>query len=293
MIESFLKYLNFEKRYSQHTLTSYRNDLNQLQTFISENFSGSTIENADHKQIRAWIISLVDQPNNPRSVNRKIATLRSFYKFLLERDYIEQDPTYKIQALKTKKQLPLFVKEKEILDLLDKINFPNDFFGWRDRLMLELLYGTGIRLAELINLKEQDVNLLDSVIKVTGKRNKQRIIPFAKSIGQIIENYKKSKLDIFKNNSHRFLFVTKEGEQCYPMLIYRTINNYLKLFTTVDKQSPHVLRHTFATHLLDKGADLNAIKDLLGHSSLAATQVYTHNSLEKIKAIFDQAHPKA
>lgn len=293
MIETFLKYLSLEKRYSQHTLTSYRNDLNQFQEFVTEDPIGGSVEDADHNLIRAWIVSLVDQDISPRSVNRKIATLRSFYKFLVRRGDRETDPMYKIQALKIKKQLPVFVRENEMMRLLDQFSFPDTFVGWRDRLILELLYGTGMRLSELIHLEEEGVNLEEGTLKVTGKRNKQRLIPFSKSIGLIIERYKKSKLTLPKNNSNDLLLVTKEGGQCYPMLIYRTVHKYLTQFTSADKRGPHVLRHTFATHLLDKGADLNAIKDLLGHSSLAATQVYTHNSLDKIKKVFDQAHPKA
>lgn len=293
MIESFLKYLHYERRYSQHTLTSYRNDLFQLQSFIKENYPKVSIESAEHQHLRVWIVALVEKGLNARSVNRKLATLRSFYKFLLGRQYIVKDPTVKIKVLKTQKQLPAFIQEKEMVRLLDQITFADDFKGRRDRLILELFYGTGIRLSELINLKTSDINLLEGTIRVTGKRNKQRVIPIPKSVGYIIENYLEHKIAVLKNNREDLLLVTEEGGQCYAMLIYRTVKKYLQFFTTVDKCSPHVLRHTFATHLLDKGADLNAIKDLLGHSSLAATQVYTHNSLEKIKHVFDQAHPKA
>lgn len=293
MIESFFKYLTFEKRFSSHTVTSYRNDLNQFKTFLADNFPDVSLDQADISYIRAWIIHLMEQGINPRSVNRKLATLRSFYKFLRNQGVIEVDYVQKLKALKTPKNLPVFVQEEQLTKLLNDFPFPDNFQGSRERLVMELLYATGIRLSELLGLKEQDINRYEGTIKVLGKRNKERIIPFPKNLGLIIETYMKYKIKEFQDNSASHLIVTDKGEPGYPMFIYRIVNKYLNLISAVDKKSPHVLRHSYATHLLDKGADLNAIKALLGHSSLAATQVYTHNSLDKLKEVFNLAHPKA
>ena len=289
MIESFLKYLKFEKRFSRHTLVSYQTDLSQFKEFLSA--FNSTPETATHIDVRAWIVSLVENQKNARSINRKIATLRSFYKFLLKRETIATDPSSRIKVLKTAKRLPQFVKQSELDILLDQFDFKDSLNGWRDRALLEVLYGTGIRLSELVNLEEKDINLNSQTIKVLGKRNKERIIPFSNGLKGVIVNYMNAKKGLnTKNNS---FLITNKGEKVYPELVYRIVKKYLKNYTSSDKTSPHVLRHTFATHLLNKGADLNAVKDLLGHSSLAATQVYTHNSMEKIKKVFEQAHPKA
>lgn len=293
MIESFLRYITFEKRFSSHTEISYRTDLLQFNTFLSENFSGISLDNADSNCVRSWIIHLMDQELNSKSVNRKLATLRAFYKFLEKQGISHNAQMQNLSALKVRKNLPVFVQEEHLEKLLNDFPYENNFSGFRDRLVLELLYATGIRLSELINLQEKDVDYFSREIKVLGKRNKHRVIPFPKSIGLIIENYRSFKNKKFINNRSDNLIVTNKGEPCYPMFIYRVVKKYLDLIPAVEKKSPHVLRHTFATHLLDKGADLNAIKELLGHTSLAATQVYTHNSLEKLKAIFDQAHPKA
>jgi integrase/recombinase XerC len=291
MIDSFLRYLAFEKRYSAHTLSSYENDLRQFEEYLQANLQLNDLATATHLHIRSWVISLVEEKLQARSINRKIATLRSFYKFLLKREAISQDPTLRVKALKTPKSLPHFVQEKELIQLLDGFPFSPDFSGSRDRLVLELLYATGIRLAELINLREE--NLSTGSIRVLGKRNKERVIPIADSTANLLKTYLQEKKNLFAYNASPHLIVTDKGEQAYPMFIYRLVKKYLGTFTSSDKQSPHVLRHTFATHLLDKGADLNAVKDLLGHSSLAATQVYTHNSLDKLRKVFEQAHPKA
>ncbi len=293
MINNFIRYLAYEKRYSAHTLTSYRNDLSQFEEFLQTTLPDSSVISASHADIRAWIISLVEEKLQPKSINRKIATLRSFYKFLLKREEISEDPTVRVKSLKTPKSLPHFVQEKELIQLLDQFPFPANFSGSRDRLVLEMLYATGIRLAELLELKTYDVNLYEGTIRVLGKRNKERAIPLPSSIQAVIKNYLLEKEKLFGSNTPPYLILTDKGEQGYPMFIYRLVKKYLGSFTSSDKQSPHVLRHTFATHLLDKGADLNAVKDLLGHTSLAATQVYTHNSLEKLRKIFEQAHPKA
>jgi integrase/recombinase XerC len=243
--------------------------------------------------IRDWLVSLVEENNNPRSINRKIASLRSFYKFMLRRELINHDPTLKIRVLKSSKNIPQFVKEVDIIRILETHDYGEDFDGIRDKLLLEILYGTGIRLSELINIKEKDINYFDESLKVLGKRNKERIVPISKELITIISEYNIQKRKKFKGNEIEYLIVTNNGSKCYPMMVYRTVKKYLDIFTSIDKRSPHVLRHTFATHLLNKGAEINAVKDLLGHTSLAATQVYTHNSLEKLKKVFDQAHPKA
>ncbi len=227
----------------------------------------------------------------PKSVNRKMASVKAFYKFLLAREYVASNPTGRLKSLKVDKKLPSFVRESEMITLLDQIEFSRDFFGARDRLILELLYATGIRLTELINLSDPDVNLYQGSIKVLGKRNKERVIPMAEFIVKSIKEYQQLRNAEFGYCD--YLLVTDSGNKLYPMMVYRIVKKYLDQVTTIAKRSPHVLRHTFATHLLNKGADLNAVKDLLGHTSLAATQVYTHNSMEKLKSVFDQAHPKA
>ena len=293
MINSFLRHLQYEKRLSHNTVLAYENDLQQFSQFSRETFSHSDIASADHTMIRSWIVNLVEGGIGPSSVNRKIACLRTFYKFLLRQQVITGDPMSKINVLKTKKRLPAFVKEADMVNLLDNHVFPDTFEGHRDRLILEMFYGTGMRLSELLHLKEKDIDLVNRTLKVTGKRNKERVIPFSTSLVLLINDYFTIRNREVEMKDHGNLFVRGNGEACYPMMIYKTVKKYLDRFPTVDKRSPHVLRHTYATHLLDKGADLNAVKDLLGHTSLAATQVYTHNSMEKLKKVFEQAHPKA
>jgi integrase/recombinase XerC len=294
MIDSFINYLEFEKRASAHTVLAYRKDLEQFSDFCQTAFEKEDISKAEQNEIRAWIIDLVEQQLSATSVNRKIATLRSFYKFLLRSGELSKDPTYKIKALKTPKRLPEFVQEESIEKILDEMVYEPTFEGQRDRMVMEFLYLTGVRLSELLDLKWKDINLHTDTIKVLGKRKKERIIPITKTLKENILSYKKVFEETFPNfNESDYFIVTNSKEQAYPMKIYRIVRHYLDLFAQTTKRSPHLLRHTFATHLLNKGADLNAVKDLLGHANLAATQVYTHNSLEKLKAVFEQAHPKA
>ncbi|AHM61728.1 integrase family protein [Flammeovirgaceae bacterium 311] len=293
MIANFLRYLAYERRYSAHTLTAYEADLGQFEAYLQETYALTDTTAVTHLHLRSWVLALVEGGMATRSVNRKLATLRSYYKFLLKREAVRQDPTLKVRAPKVQKGLPHFVQEAEMDRLLDNIPFPDTLEGWRDRLVLELLYGTGIRLSELLQLRVSNVNLHEGVIKVLGKRNKERVIPMAKPLQELVGRYIASKSATFGTDSSTHLLVTDKGEQAYPMFVYRLVRKYLGTFTTSEKQSPHILRHTFATHLLNRGADLNAVKDLLGHSSLAATQVYTHNSMEKLRKVFEQAHPKA
>jgi len=293
MVESFLKYIQFQKRYSLKTVKSYETDLTQFQQYLLITFKEDKIENAGYGLIRSWIVSLVEAKLDASSINRKIACLRSFYKFLMQQEVINKNPMTKIRVLKTKKKLPHFVKEVDMNTLLDDPDFSNDHEGLREKLILEFFYGTGMRLSELINLKDSQVNLRSKTIKVLGKRNKERVIPFADNLVSMVETYRNVRNRDVVMKDHGFLFVTDTGDQLYPMLVYRSVKKHLKKFSAVEKRSPHVLRHSYATHLLDKGAEINAVKDLLGHSSLAATQVYTHNSMEKLKKVFEQAHPKA
>jgi integrase/recombinase XerC len=293
MVESFLKYIQFEKRYSQKTVRSYQTDLRQLTQYLEAQFDGELPEEASYGLIRSWIVSLVEEKLDANSINRKIACLRSYYKFLLRQGVITKDPMMKIKILKTKKKLPQFVSEADITRLLDHVVFDAGHAGARDRLILELFYGTGMRLAELISLKENDVNLRERTVRVLGKRNKERVIPFSNGLVTIIEDYIRSRNKEVEKKDNPYLLITDTGKPLYPVMVNRIVKKYMRAFTPIEKKSPHVLRHSFATHLLNKGAEINAVKDLLGHSSLAATQVYTHNSMEKLKKAFDQAHPKA
>ncbi len=299
MIEQFLKYLQYEKRVSAHTTLAYKNDLDQFTKFLRETYDDHPIDAVTYGMVRSWIITLVDAKLTATSVNRKIASLKAFYKFLMREQTIDKNPMQKIRVLKTQRRLPSFVQENSIAEILDhkeykkeKVEWSDSLEDWRTRLILELFYATGIRLSELIGLKENQVNLRDRTIKVLGKRNKERVVPFPAGIVSILEGYRKVRNREVDMKDHGLLFVTDSGEPCYPMMVYRVVKQHLKDSGT-QKTSPHVLRHTYATHLLNKGAEINAVKDLLGHSSLAATQVYTHNSMEKIKKAFDQAHPKA
>jgi len=292
-MDLFFKYLQYEKRYSPHTLTSYHTDLGQFATYLQQVYEISDAAEADHTIIRSWILSLVQNNIQPRSINRKIACLRSYYRFLLAQQRVQVNPMLRIKAPKVSKKLPGFVGEQPFNNLLDSFEFEDNFEGQRDRLILEFLYGTGIRLAELIGIAAADIDLRANTVKVLGKGNKERIIPINDSLVVSIASYTAHKKSEFGDNNSEKLLVTNKASSLYPKFVYRVVKKYISLITTSEHNSPHVLRHSFATHLLNKGADLNAIKDLLGHSSLAATQVYTHNSIDKLKSIFEKAHPKA
>ena len=287
----FIKYLKFEKRLSENTVISYETDLDQFFSFYKEHSTSQEIEKVDKRTIRSWIVKLSLSNLSAKSINRKIASLKSFFKFLVKRDLIKRNPSSHINSLKTDQKIPIFIKEKDINFLFKNIDVKEDRNGQRDLLILELLYGTGIRISELINIKISDINFTKKEIKVIGKRNKERIIPLHNNA--IYQTKKYLKLAEKEGYKNQYLLFTKKGEKIYPMLINRIVKKHLSTLIKSKKYNPHLLRHTFATHILNKGGDLNSIKDLLGHSSLAATQVYTHNSIEKLKETFNSSHPRA
>lgn len=287
----FIKYLKFEKRLSENTVISYETDLDQFFSFYKEHSTSQEIEKVDKRTIRSWIVKLSLSNLSAKSINRKIASLKSFFKFLVKRDLIKKNPSSQINSLKTDQKIPSFIKERDINFLFKNIDTKEDFTGQRDLLILELLYGTGIRISELINIKISDINFTKKEIKVIGKRNKERIIPLHNNA--IYQTKKYLKLAEKEGYKNQYLLFTKKGEKIYPMLINRIVKKHLSTLIKSKKYNPHLLRHTFATHILNKGGDLNSIKDLLGHSSLAATQVYTHNSIEKLKETFNSSHPRA
>ncbi len=291
-LELFLSYLRYEKRYSTHTITAYENDLGQFILFGNNLVEGFHVEEADYHLIRQWIISMMNNGTIARSVNRKISTLKTFYKFLMREGVISKNPTDHVAVPKMAKKLPEFVQEKEINRLLDGQFFSGDFEGLRDKAVVALFYGTGIRLSELVSIRFPDLNLKEKLVKVNGKRNKERLVPFPLEISVTLSEYIKLRNELFPE-AENFLFLTGSGEPAYNKLIYRIVKKELSLVTTIDKKSPHILRHSYATHLLNRGADLNAIKELLGHANLAATQVYTHTSFEQLKKVYKQAHPRA
>ncbi len=294
MIETFLKYLQYERRYSPRTLVSYETDLRQFEAFLKKEFE-SKPQDANYGMVRGWIVSLSEQKLDAPSINRKIACLRSFFKFLRKREEITKDPMLKVRVLKTKKKLPHFVNENEIISLLDVEQDNSDktiHEQKRDLVIIELLYGTGMRLSELIGLRDKDFNLNDRTVKVLGKRNKERVIPFSQGIVSLLKDYREVRDREVEKTDSEYFFVTESGKKLYPVLVNRITKKFLSK-APIQKKSPHVLRHTYATHLLNKGAEINAVKDLLGHTSLAATQVYTHNTIEKLKEVFNKAHPKS
>jgi integrase/recombinase XerC len=289
--ESFNNYLKYEKRYSPHTVIAYKKDLDQFVSFITEMIGEFHVNKVDSKLVRSWVVSLMEGQNSARSVARKVTTLKSFYKFLMKEQVIDFNPAVNLPIPKIRKKLPNFVEEKNLNHLLDDGLFADDFKGIRDKLIITLLYGTGIRLAELLNLKDSDIDTKGFLIKVLGKRQKERIIPYPRSINNLLFQY----IEIRNNTTGitpEKLLVTEKGKKVYEKLVYRVVTSNLEKVTSLEKKSPHVLRHTYATHLLNKGADLNAVKELLGHSNLSATQIYTHTTFEKLHNIYKQAHPR-
>ncbi|MBD0283873.1 MAG: tyrosine-type recombinase/integrase [Flavisolibacter sp.] len=293
IIQSFLDYLKFEKRFSQHTLLSYQNDLISFFDYIVARYGEMPLHQITHSYIRSWLAALKDEELTAKTINRKISTLRSFFKYQVKVGALEQTPMSKIIAPKNEKRLPQFVAVKDMETLFSHVEFSEDWKGKTERLLLLLFYYTGMRLSEVINLKEVGVNFSNHTIKVLGKGNKERIIPVSVELLQAIKNHREGKRALKMPLKSENLLVTEKGTSLSPRSVYASVKKYLSLVTTIDKRSPHVLRHTFATHLTNNGADLNAVKELLGHSSLAATQVYTHNTIEKLKHIYQKAHPKA
>jgi integrase/recombinase XerC len=302
-IDRFIRYIKFEKRYSPHTVSAYQSDLDQFIAFLNnpDKLTPAPIPEITHPtqithyHIRNWMVEMMNHQIIARSINRKVATLRKYFKFLLQEGAIEINPASKINTPKIPKNLPVIVEDVKLSQMLDENKvFSNDFKGLRDKLVIEMLFGTGMRLSELLGVKDTDINTYEGTIKVLGKRNKERIIPVNHELKLLIAEYQqlKKKQDFFGNNS-LMLIVTDKGTNAYSKLIYLIVQKYLSYISTQTKKSPHVLRHTFATSLLNRGADLNAIKELLGHASLSATQIYTHNSIERLKSIYKQAHPKA
>lgn len=293
--ESFIKYLTVEKRESIHTVIAYRKDLAQFFDYMEKSLEIRTLEDIKSSDIRTWVITLLEDDNHSaRTVNRKLSALKAFYRYQQKIGQINMNPMLQIHAPKFHKKLPEFVEQEDMEKLFTSDLFEDSFEGIRDQTILELFYATGMRLSELINIKKQSIDLYEDTVKVLGKRNKERIIPFGKNMRNLLtkymENYEKK---FSPDNENYYIFVTVKGKKMYPKAVYRIVRKYLDLVTTIDKRSPHVIRHTFATHMLNNGADLNAIKEILGHSSLAATQVYTHNSIEQLKSIYKQAHPRA
>ena len=290
-INSFLNYLLLEKNYSQHTVTAYKNDLGSFQNFCSVEFDDEDIVLVNYPQIRSWIVALVDSNISNRTINRKVSSLKSFYKFLQKTKQIEISPLVKHKALKIAKRVQVPFSEVEIEKVMKSDSEIQSFESVRNKLIVELLYSTGMRRSELIQLKINDIDFSNQVVKVLGKRNKERFIPLLKSVKSSLQEYLVYRNEIETEES--YLLLTKKGKKTYDTLVYRIINNYFSSVSSKVKKSPHVIRHSFATHLLNEGADLNSVKELLGHSSLASTQVYTHSSLGKLKEVYNNAHPRS
>lgn len=290
-VQSFLSYLNLQKRFSPLTTKNYGADLNEFFAFLDEEIQEYSLPTISFLQVRDFVSHLIDQGLSPRSVNRKISSLKSFFKYLLKNGEIDVNPTQKIQGPKMPKRLPVFIDENQLGAVFTTQHFAEGFEGLRDKLLIDVLYQTGIRRAELLGLKEGDVDLYNLQLKVLGKRNKERIIPFDISLKRNIEEYLSAKKEQQLNNA--YLFVTMSDKPISPSQISNIVKTILSQITTSKKKSPHILRHSFATHLLDHGADINAVKELLGHSSLSATQIYTHNSIDKLKKSYNQAHPRS
>jgi len=291
-LQSFKDYLQLEKNYSPHTVNAYINDIVFFQSFLQKEFECDNLQEVNYSQIRSWVVSMVDQEMSNTSVNRKISSLKSFYKFLLKTKQIQVSPLVKHKALKTPKNLQIPFSEKELDAVLNHIEYPEGFEGIRDKLIIDLLYTTGIRRTELIHLKVSNVNSSTNTLKVLGKRNKERILPILPIISQQIVSYFSERSNLEQIKDEDYFFLTIKGVKMSDSLVYRLINDYFSMVSEKVKKSPHILRHTFATHLLNNGADINSVKELLGHSSLASTQVYTHSSLSELKKVYGNAHPR-
>lgn len=294
MTDEFLGYLQKEKRYSPNTIQAYTRDLAQFKEYLEVADSTIEINQADSSIIRCWLSYLSEQKITQRTINRKLSTLKSYYKYLRQYKSLVINPAEEIDIAKPPKQLPVFIPEKDLLTYFEQLPHQESYFGLRDRFIIEVLYTTGMRVSELTNIKNKDVDFFNQEIKVTGKRNKQRIVPLTTQVSKQLKEFIKLQKQVHRNaENDEFLFLTDKGEKTYRQFIYKIVKNSLNLVTTVSKKSPHVLRHSFATHMLNRGADLNAIKEILGHSNLSATEVYTHNTFEKLKKVYKQAHPRA
>ncbi|NER09202.1 integrase/recombinase XerC [Muriicola jejuensis] len=290
--DAFISYLSLEKKYSPHTVKAYRKDLEEFRDFHLSRGGDTGIDQANYGEIREWIVDLVEQGISNRSVNRKVTALKSYYKFLLKVGDIPANPLARHKALKTPKKVEIPFSQAEMNELLNSISFEDNFEGLRDRLIIELFYATGIRRSELINLEMADLDLPNRTIKVLGKRNKERIIPLLAGMVHLFEAYLTLRDEQTGAGETKAVFLTSRGNKIYETLVYRIINGYFSKVSSKVKKSPHILRHTFATHMLSQGADLNSVKELLGHSSLASTQVYTHNSIAELKKVHSRAHPR-
>lgn len=290
---SFSEYLLHEKNYSQLTVKAYLMDLNSFSEFIYQEHDSETIHNVNYPQIRSWIVILVEQKISNRSINRKVSALNSYFKFLIKTETIQANPLSKHIALKTNKKVQIPFSQKEMEEVISILALETDFEGVRNRFIVELFYATGIRRIELIQIKLKDLDLSNKTLKVLGKRNKERFVPLIDSVMKTAGNYMQLRNELETIEDNEYLFLTKRGLKVYESLVYRIINEYFSQASSKVKKSPHILRHSFATHLLNQGADLNAVKELLGHSSLAATQVYTHNSIAELKKIYANAHPRS
>ena len=291
MINSFLDYLLLEKKYSPHTVIAYKNDLISFRDFIETTYNQKDLSEVNYSQIRSWVVCLVDLKITNRSINRKVSALKSFYKYLLKTKHIDVSPLIKHKALKVAKKIQVPFTFREVNSVINSLYADSDFKEVRNKLIVELFYSTGIRRIELINLKEKHVDFANKTIKVLGKRNKERYVPLLESVIKTLIKYLELKKEYNSNIDE--LVITEKGNKLYETLVYRVINSYFSQVSSKEKKSPHILRHSFATHLLNEGADLNSVKELLGHSSLASTQVYTNNSLEAIKKVYNQAHPRS
>jgi integrase/recombinase XerC len=288
LIKNFLDYLTIEKRYSVHTTVSYKNDLNQFNLYLSESYSGIEFQKVEMIHVRSYMVHLLESKLAKSTVARKVSSIKSLYKFMKKEQLISSSPIQLLETPKLDSRLPVFLKEEEVVNLFEEFKFEDSFSGKRDKMILYLFYQTGIRLSELIGIKDVDVR--NGELKVLGKRNKERIIPLSNNIQPLIDQYLNLKDELgFKK---KYFFVTDNGNKLYEKFVYRKVNYYLSMVSSKQKKSPHILRHTFATHMLNNGADLNSIKEILGHENLSATQVYTHNTFQKLKSIHKQSHPR-
>lgn len=292
-ISSFLEYLKFQKRYARHTLTSYENDLSSFFDFLTTQYGETVVQQIRPAMIRSWLADLKSNDLTSKSINRKISALKTFFKFLIRQGQLEVSPMTTIVTPKQNKRLPEFVDKRDTETLFSHVEFEDSWKGLTERMVISILYNTGMRQAELIGLKEDNIDYSKHTIKVLGKGNKERIIPVSETLIAEIKEYRRLKNETLQTPDKVYLLVRDNGECLYPKWVYNCVKKHLSMVTTIEKKSPHVLRHTFATHLSNNGADLNAVKELLGHSSLAATQIYTHNTIEKLKDIYKKAHPKA